>query len=110
MKEKSYENKIKQFLESVGVYGAGTPLQNKTVKQVGWYVKIWGGGFQRAGIPDILANVNGKFVAIEVKGKGGKPSVLQEINVEEINLSNGLAVITYPKDFEKLKSDIKGLL
>ena len=71
---------------------------------------MWGGGFQQAGIPDLICNVNGYFVGIEVKGEGGRPSTLQELNVQAINDSNGLGMIVYPKDFEQLKIEIERLL
>lgn len=71
---------------------------------------MWGGGFQQAGIPDLICNINGKYVAIEVKGDGGRPSTLQELNVQAINDSNGLGMIVYPKDFEQLKIEIERLL
>lgn len=51
MLEKQVENKIKKWLE-----------QNNH-----WYFKVHGGAFQKTGVPDIIACVKGKFVAIEVK-------------------------------------------
>ena len=81
MTEKQFENKIKKFLKSHNI----------------WFTKIWGGGFQKAGIPDILACVNGRFVAIEIKGSSGKPTELQKYNIKKINESN-------IEDFVGLKS------
>ena len=95
MDEKTFENKVKLFLDDL----------DKT-----WYFKVWGGGFQRAGIPDIICNVNGHFVALELKSDTGHPSALQLRNVRLINESNGIAMIVYPKDFEKLKITLKNLL
>ena len=110
MREKNFEDKIKNWLETKGIYRLGTPKQNKTVPDRGNYFKMWGGGFQQAGIPDLICNINGKFVAIEVKGTGGRPSTLQELNIEAINSSNGLGMIVYPDDFEWLKNEIERLL
>lgn len=64
---------------------------------------------QKAGIPDILACVNGHFVAIEVKSSTGRPSELQKYNIRKINESKGYAIITYPEDFEQLKKDLDKL-
>lgn len=64
---------------------------------------------QRAGIPDILACVNGHFVAIEVKSSTGEPSELQKYNVRKIKESKGYAIVTYPEDFDKLKKDLDKL-
>ena len=80
------------------------------VEPRGWFFKMWGGGMSASEIPDLICNVNGHFVGIEVKGKGGTPSVLQELNVERIKETNGYAEIIYPEDFEKLKKDVDKLL
>ena len=71
-----------------------------------WHVKIWGGGFMRAGIPDILCCVNGHFIAIELKQENGVPSELQKRNIRLINESNGKGLILYPKDFENFKRNM----
>ena len=70
LKEKAVENKIKKWLKDKGY----------------WYFKVHGSIFQPAGIPDILACINGKFVAIEVKRtKGGIVPPLQKAQIEKIN-------------------------
>lgn len=83
--EKNFENKIKKFLKDRGC----------------WYVKYFANRNTRAGVPDILACVNGRFVAIEVKAENGKPTELQKWNVEQIRKSGGIALILYPADWEK---------
>lgn len=94
MKEKPFENKIKKFLKSENC----------------WFIKYWGGGiFTQEGVPDLIACVNGNFVAIEVKGDGGKPSELQKYNIEEIIKSGGTALILYPEDFEDFKLLVRRL-
>ena len=94
MSEKQYENKIKKFLASLPHC---------------YFFKVWGGGFQKAGIPDIIACINGRFVAIEVKAAAGKPSPLQTHNIQLINDAKGFGVITYPDDFEQLKEVLYGI-
>lgn len=94
MTEKQFETKIKKFLISKDI----------------WFIKIWGGGFQRAGIPDILACINGKFVAIELKGPTGKPTELQKYNIARINESKGIGLILYPHQFEEFKTLVNELL
>lgn len=87
--EKNFENKIKAFLNEQGA----------------WFIKYWAGSkFTKDGIPDILACINGYFVAIEVKASNGKPSELQKYHVKKINYeANGIAVILYPQDWELFK-------
>lgn len=75
-----------------------------------WYVKIWGGGFMKAGIPDILCCINGKFVALELKRENGVASELQKRNIRLINDSNGIGIILYPKDFDSFKELCRGLI
>lgn len=91
--EKNFENKIKKFLKENGC----------------WFVKYFANRNTRAGVPDLLACVNGYFVAIEVKGPTGKPSELQLWNVEQIQKSNGFAVVLYPDQFDDFVRLVKHL-
>lgn len=78
--EKSLENKIKKHLGSHGHY----------------FVKVHGSLFQRVGIPDIIACINGKFVGIEVKNPNGngRVSLVQEFNLDLIQKSDGYTLLT----------------
>ena len=94
MREKPYEDKIKKFIESVG----------------GWWVKFHGNDFTRDGVPDLLCFINGYFLAIEVKGDGGEPSKLQLHEITKIDEAGGIALVSYPDDFEELKDLIRGII
>lgn len=86
MKEKHIENQIKRYLDSIGA----------------WHIKTHGNMFSRAGTPDILACVNSRFVAIEVKRPGGIVSALQKANIERIRQAGGVAFVAYSvKDVAK---------
>lgn len=92
--EKNFENKIKTFLKD----------------QNAWFIKYWAGSkFTKDGIPDILACINGYFLAIEVKARNGRPSELQKYNVVKINGSGGYAIILYPDQYEEFKQLVKCL-
>lgn len=108
--EKTFETRLKKWLQSVGVYPAGHPEDKMTVKPVGWYFKVWGGGYQKSGIPDMILNVNGQFVAIELKAQHGRPSDLQKLNVNRIRGSDGSACFLYPSGYEQFKADFKTLM
>jgi hypothetical protein len=108
--EKLFESRVKKWLHTQGIYAAGTPEDKMESENVGWFVKIWGGGYQRAGIPDLLMCVNGIFISIELKGEQGKPSELQNLNTERVNTSNGIGIILYPKGFEDFKKIVKGVM
>lgn len=110
MTEKQFEKKVERFLHEVGIYQAGTPIQNMEAEQIGWFTKIWGGGFQKSGIPDLLACINGIFISIELKASTGRPSDLQKMNTDRINKSNGIGVILYPKGFEEFKELVEGVI
>lgn len=86
--EKQFENKIKKFLKDNGC----------------WFVKYFANRNTRAGVPDLLACVNGYFVAIEVKAENGKPSELQLWNVEQIRKAGGIAIVLYPDQFDDFKA------
>ena len=93
-REKLYENKIKAYLKSIGAY----------------FIKTHGDRFSKVGTPDIIACVNGQFVAVEVKAENGKPSELQLYHLDEIWKAGGLAFLLYPKDFENFKKILENLL
>lgn len=66
------------------------------IRERGGYAEnIWGGGFQSAGIPDILACYKGVFLGVEVKIGKNKPSELQKAKVKLINEAGGLAIVTW---------------
>lgn len=92
--EKLFEEKIKNFLKSKGC----------------WYVKYFANRMTKSGIPDILACVNGYFLAIEVKAPKGKPSELQYYHQDQIRESGGISIILYPDQFEDFKCLVADLL
>jgi len=57
-----------------------------------WYFKPYMAGFGKAGVPDIVACLNGAFIAIEVKREGKKPTPLQERRMDEIRKARGIAL------------------
>lgn len=108
--EKLFENRLKKWLQSKGIYPDGFPMQKMIVPVRGWYVKIWGGGFQKSGIPDIIACINGVFVAMEIKKEKGVEADIQRINIQRINESGGIGVFLYPSGFEAFKELVNEIL
>lgn len=81
------------------------------MKSIGaYFIKTHGDRFSKIGTPDIIACVNGHFVAVEVKAEKGKPSELQLYHIRQIHDAGGYGVILYPKDFENFKKDVENLL
>nr|WP_308742077.1 VRR-NUC domain-containing protein [uncultured Anaerocolumna sp.] len=108
--EKQFEKKVEKYLASVGVYQAGTPSNKMEVEKIGWFTKIWGGGYQKSGIPDLLLCVNGFFISVELKAPNGEASDLQKMNTARINQSNGIGIILFPDGFEQFKEIMKGVM
>ena len=73
LKEKDITNKIMKYL--------------KTVPNCFCW-KEHGGMYGTAGIPDIIACINGRFYAFEVKTESGKLTKLQEIMIQRIQKAN----------------------
>ena len=53
--------------------------------------KTHGDAYSTSGIPDIIACIGGRFVALEVKTPSGRLSKLQEITLRRINAAGGIA-------------------
>lgn len=85
--EKDFENKIKAY-----------------IRERGYCVKYHGNAYSTSGTPDILACINGYFLAIEVKAQTGKPSKLQLVKIDQIRKAGGLGYVAYPSGWDKLKS------
>ena len=76
--EKQFENKIKKYLQDKGC----------------WLVKFFANRMTSVGVPDILACVNGWFVAVEVKAENGKMSKLQFYQMTKILQAGGIYIRT----------------
>ena len=60
--------------------------------------KEHGGMYGTAGIPDIIACVNGHFLGFEVKNDSGKPTKLQEATIRKILTAGGTALVVRSVD------------
>lgn len=89
MKEKTIERQIRNYLDSIGA----------------WHIKTHGNMFSRAGTPDILACIDGIFVAIEVKQPGGLVTPLQAAHIELIKKAGGVAFVAY--SLQEAKTNIE---
>lgn len=102
--EKSFEDKLKDWLDSEGIYALGTEQQKMTTPPCGYWEKRWGGGkYIKSGMPDMHIVVNGISIEAELKAPGNKPSELQEQKLNQIDDAGCIALVLYPKDFEKFK-------
>ena len=91
-KEQDIQTKIMEYITSIG----GLPIK---FNNIGIYAK--------AGVSDILACIKGRFVAIEVKKTGNKPSKLQENFIDGVNSIGGLAF--WADNLKDVKDKLKEL-
>lgn len=62
----------------------------RLAKQRGWWtMKVHGGPFQLAGVPDLLCIKHGRAVFLEVKQPGKKATPLQARRMNEIETQGG---------------------
>lgn len=92
IKEQDIQESIMHYIQSIG----GLPVK---FNNIGIYAK--------AGVSDILACIKGRFVAIEVKRPGEKPSHLQENFINAINSIGGFAF--WADNLQDVKDKLKEL-
>jgi hypothetical protein len=90
MTETQFKKKVQQFLTDIGA----------------WHVKFMGNGFTKVGVPDILACVAGKFLAIELKTDTGRVTPIQEHQLQEIRKAGGYGMILRPMDFAAFQEGV----
>jgi hypothetical protein len=107
-KEKTFEESVKDWLESEGIYALGTPKQKMTAPPCGYWEKRWGGGkYVKGGMPDMHIVVRGVSIEAELKAPNGRPSELQKQKLNQIDTAGCIGLVLYPKDFEKFKRMIR---
>lgn len=89
--EKLVKNKIKVILQDGGVY----------------YAMPIGSGYGNAGVPDFLACVNGRFLAVEAKAGKGKTTALQDAHLEKIKAAGGVSMVVNELNLDQLKETIQ---
>jgi hypothetical protein len=91
-KEQNIQTSIMNYISSIG----GLPIK---FNNMGIYAK--------AGVSDILACIKGRFVAIEVKRPGNKPSAVQLQFITAVNSIGGLAF--WADNLQDVKDKLKEL-
>jgi Holliday junction resolvase len=66
-------------------------------------------GYGRSGVPDIVACVNGKFLAIECKAGSNKTTALQNRELTAIINAKGVAVIINEENWETVRPLVQWL-
>lgn len=85
--EKKVKDKVKKLLTEYGAY----------------YFMPATGGYGKSGVPDLVACIKGRFVGIECKANGGKPTALQEKNLMDIIGKGGISILVDETGIGSLK-------
>ena len=93
MKESELIRKISEYLKSVPDL---------------FFWKEHGGMYGTAGIPDIIACIDGRFFGFEVKTEDGKPTKLQEATIRKILAAGGTALVV--RSVDEVRTAINGSL
>lgn len=91
--EKAVKDKVESILKQEGAY----------------YFFPATHGYGRSGVPDIVACVNGRFLAIECKAGTNKPTALQVREIESIRRRGGVAVVVNEENWDMLPALIRSL-
>ena len=85
--ESKVKKRVREVLDKLGIYHFMPPAN----------------GFGRAGIPDIIACMDGHFIAIECKAGSGKTTALQERELDRIHNAGGTTYIARESNIDELQ-------
>lgn len=66
------------------------------------------GGYGSSGVPDIVVCYKGKFLAIECKANGGKPTALQQKHLVDIEVAGGKSLVIDETNIDMLEYFVTG--
>jgi Holliday junction resolvase len=72
-----------------------------------YYFSPAANGFGRAGIPDIIGCVQGRFLAIECKAGKGTTTALQDRELAAIRTAGGMALVVNENNIQDLKERLQ---
>lgn len=108
--EKNFENRVKRYLQSVGIYPLGCAADRMTIQPIGYYEKRWGGGYSKAGLPDLHIVCNAINLDVELKAPIGRPSDLQKHTISQINHAGSIGIILWPDGFDEFQQIMEGVI
>ena len=91
--ESKVKKRVREVLDKLGIYHFMPPAN----------------GFGRAGIPDIIACMDGHFIAIECKAGKGTTTALQDRELNAILNHGGTVFIAREDNLEDLQQLLMGL-
>ncbi len=92
--EAAVKQKVRRLLDALQIYYFFPPAN----------------GYGRAGIPDVIGCINGRFVAIECKAGKNKTTALQDRELARIQDAGGFAFIANEHNQPELKEKLEWLI
>jgi len=89
--ESKVKKRVREMLDALGIYHFMPPAN----------------GFGRAGIPDIIACMDGHFIAIECKAGKGTTTALQDRELDRIHNAGGTTYIARESNIDELQQILK---
>jgi len=89
--ESKVKKRVREVLDKLGIYHFMPPAN----------------GFGRAGIPDIIACMNGHFIAIECKAGKGTTTALQDRELDRIHNAGGTTYIARESNIDELQQILR---
>lgn len=108
--EKNFEERIKRWLQSKGIYPPNTPKQKIKAEPIGYYEKRFGSQFSINGLPDMHVCIRGKSIDLELKDVRGRPSAAQIKILSNINAWGCEGWLVYPKDWDAITRRIEEII
>jgi Holliday junction resolvase len=68
-----------------------------------WFVKYHASGYSNIGVPDLIGHIKGRFVAFELKANQGKVTPIQQLTIDKIFNTGGIAGPAYTMEAIKWK-------
>ena len=90
--EKKVKTKVTKILKELGAY----------------YCMPATGGYGASGVPDIIACYKGRFIGIECKANGNKPTALQQKHLREISIAGGVSLVIDETNIDMLEYYVTG--
>ena len=67
------------------------------------------GGYGYRGVPDIIVCHKGRFIGIECKAGKNKPTALQEKNLRDIELADGISMVVNEDNIASVEETLQKL-
>ena len=81
----------------------------KVLEELGaYYFFPAANGFGRAGIPDVIACINGQFIGIECMAASKQPTALQQRELDNIEKAKGTGLLVNADNIDNLKTILTG--